>query len=115
MKVAVITLVLLSLVASVCAAALIAGLTGHSTAATTQPSGEQQVQVLLASRDLSAMSVIDSSSVSVKNVPKSQVPPNALVSSVQVVGKVITERMVAEQMFTKNCFAREGSGVYLAA
>jgi Flp pilus assembly protein CpaB len=43
------------------------------------------------------------------------VPPNALLNPVQVVGKVLTDRMVLDQPFTKACFAREGTGVYLAA
>jgi pilus assembly protein CpaB len=115
MKVAVITLVLLGLGASVFAVFLVAGLTGRSGNATTQPVGEQQVEVMLAARDLVAMTVVDSSAVITKKVPKSQVPQNALLNPVQVVGKVITDRMVAQQMFTKTCFAKEGSGVYLAA
>jgi pilus assembly protein CpaB len=61
------------------------------------------------------MSVVDGAAVTIKKIPKSQVPQNAVLSPVQVVGKVITDRMVAQQMFTKACFAREGSGVYLAA
>src|SRR4029450_9476260 len=70
--------------------------------------------VLLAARELAPMTAVDSTAVVVKKVPKSQVPPNALLNPVQVVGKVITDRMVAQQVFTKNSFAREGSGVYLA-
>src|SRR4051812_48087137 len=117
MKVAVITLVLLGVVAAACAAVLIAAVTSRSgaSASAAVSTGEPMVEVLLAARDLPPMSVIDSTAVSTKKVAKSQVPANALLNSVQVVGKVITDRMVDKQIFTKNCFARDGSGVYLAA
>jgi Flp pilus assembly protein CpaB len=61
------------------------------------------------------MSVVDTSAVVAKKVPKSQVPEGALLNSVQVVGKVVTDRMVPDQPFTKFCFAREGHGVFLAS
>ena len=116
MKVAVFCLVLFGLIAAVCAAVLIGTL--------ARPSGpgivaaiktEQDVEVLVATRELKPMSVVDGSAVIVKKVPKSQVPANALLNPVQVIGKVLTDRMLPDQAFTKSCFAREGTGVYLAA
>jgi pilus assembly protein CpaB len=116
MKIAVITLVLLGVLAAICAAVLIAAVTSRSGAGPTAAIvGEPDVEVLIASHDLPAMSVVDSGAVTLKKVPKSQVPANALLNSVQVVGKVITDRMLEKQVFTKNCFAREGTGVYLAS
>jgi pilus assembly protein CpaB len=111
----VLILVVLGLVASVCAAVLIAALTNKGGNAEAVTTSEPTVEVLLASRDLAAMAVIDSTAVTTKKVLKSEAPANALLNPVLVVGKVITDHMVAGQMFTKNCFAREGSGVYLAS
>jgi pilus assembly protein CpaB len=80
------------------------------TAANTEP----DVDVLVAAHELQPMSVVDTAAVIVKKVPKSQVPANALLNPVQVVGKVLTDKMLADQAFTRSCFAREGTGVYLA-
>jgi len=115
MKVAVITLVLFGIIAAICAAVLIATL-----ARPTGPAGpislgaDPDVDVLVAAVELQPMSVVDTKSVIVKKVPKAQVPVNALLNPVQVVGKVLTDRMLVGQAFTKSCFAREGAGVYLA-
>ena len=115
MKVAVICLVVFGLIAAVCAAVLIATLARPAgPIALTPVKTEQDVDVLIAARELQPMSVIDSTAVTTKKVPKSQVPPNALLNPVQVVGKVLTDRVLPEQPFTKAVFAREGTGVYLA-
>ena len=114
MKVAVISLVLFGIIAAICAAVLIATLARPSSNAPISLSAVQDVDVLVAATELQAMSVVDSKSVIVKKVPKAQVPANALLNPVQVVGKVLTDKMLANQPFTKACFAREGTGVYLA-
>jgi pilus assembly protein CpaB len=116
MKVAVISLVLLGLLAAVCAAVLMGTLAGRSDSAHAPAAAkvDQYVEVLLAARDLPPMSIIDKTLVTTKKVPASQVPENALLNPVQVVGKVITSRMVAHQAFTKGCFPREGQGIALA-
>jgi len=115
MKVAVICLVIFGLIAAVCAAVLVATLarpTGPAAAIVAK--AEEEVSVLVATRELQPMSVVDGPSVAIKKVPKSQVPQDALINAVQVVGKVLTDRVVEGQLFTKACFAREGTGVYLA-
>lgn len=114
MKIAVIGLVLLGIFAAACAAVLMATLSGPEKASATGAT-DPDVEVLLASKDMPAMSVVDGTCVITKKVPRSQVPEYALLNPVQVVGKVITERMVANQPFTKNCFPRDGVGVYLAS
>jgi pilus assembly protein CpaB len=111
----VICLVLFGLIAAACAAVLIATLSRPAgPASPTATKTEPDVDVLVAARELQPMSVIDTAAVVVKKVPKSQVPLNALLNPVQVVGKVLTDRMLPDQAFTKSCFAREGTGVYLA-
>jgi pilus assembly protein CpaB len=115
MKFAVLILVVLGLVASGCAAVLVAALSGRSDGGgAVSTNTDPEIEVLLASSDLLPMTVVDSAAVTTKRMRKSQIPQNALLSPVLVVGKVITDRMVAGQMFTRNCFPREGAGVYLA-
>ena len=116
MKVAVICLVLFGLIAAACAAVLIATVARPAgpAAPTAAASAEPLVDVLVAARELQPNSVVDTAAVIVKKVPKSQVPVHALLNPVQVVGKVLTDKMLADQAFTKSCFAREGTGVYLA-
>src|SRR5918994_2176467 len=105
MKVAVICLVIFGLLAAACAAVLVATLTRPSGPVASRAAvAEQDVEVLVATRELQPMSVIDSKSVTTKTVPKSLVPQNALLNPVQVVGKVLTDRMIADQPFTKACF-----------
>ena len=116
MKIAVISLVLLGIFAALCAAVLIGVVTSRSGPETQAVApAETEVEVLLAARDLPPMTVVDSASVITKKIAKSQVPVGALINPVQVVGKVLTDRMVAKQPFTQSCFARENAGVYLAA
>ena len=113
MKVAVIVLVIFGLIAAACAAVLVATLSRPNvTVQKGKPEGD--VDVLVATRELAPMSVVDSKAVAIRKVPKSQVPQNALLNPVQVVGKVLTDRVLPEQPFTKSVFAREGTGVYLA-
>ena len=113
MKVAVICLVIFGLIAAVCAAVLVTTLSRPSVQVTAGKA-ESEVDVLVATRELAPMSVVDSKAVATRKVPKSQVPQNALLNPVQVVGKVLTDRMLPDQPFTKSVFAREGTGVYLA-
>jgi pilus assembly protein CpaB len=115
MKFAVIGLIGLGVLAAICAAVLMTALTSRTETAPAVAKAEEAVDVLLAVRDMSPMTVVDTKSIASKKVPKSQVPEGALLNPVQVVGKVLTDRMVANQPFTKFCFAREGKGVYLAA
>ena len=114
MKVAVICLVIFGLIAAVCAAVLVTTLARPASPVAAKAKYEPDVDVLVAARELAPMSVVDSKAVVIRKVPKSQVPPNALLNPVQVVGKVLTDRVLAEQPFTKSLFAREGTGVYLA-
>ena len=73
------------------------------------------VQVVLAAKDMPAVSVVDADSIVLTTVPEDRVPENYLSDPVQVVGKVLCTRMVKGQIFTRACFAAPGSGVQLAS
>jgi pilus assembly protein CpaB len=115
MKWSLIGLVGLGFCAAVCAAILVAGLSGSGLRANTnaQDSG-REVTVLVASRPLPAMTVLDASCVKEMVTARSQTTPDALGSSVDVVGKVLARPMVSGQAFTRSAFT-EGSGTQLAA
>src|SRR4051812_8972650 len=115
MKWSLIGLVGLGFCAAICAAILVAGLSGGGLRANTSlQDGNHDVTVLVASRPLPAMTVVDASCVKEMIAPRGQMTPDALGSSVDVVGKVLARPMVAGQAFTRSAFS-EGSGTQLAA
>ncbi len=114
MKVAVIFLVVLGLIAAVSATILVSLITRPEPPATVGKA-DPEVDILVAARDLPAVSVVDSTAVKIKKIHKSQLPPDALTSSPQVVGKVLTASMVEGEAFIKTSFANGTAGIYLAA
>src|SRR5688572_19456474 len=114
MRLAVVVLVVLGLVAAVCAVLLIQVVAGPKPVVQTAAKDEAEADVIIASRALPMMTLVDGKALTNKRVPKSQVPKGALLSSVQVVGKILTRPMVEGEPFTESCFATEGVGFYLA-
>ena len=115
MRAAVVVLVVLGLLAAVCATVLVR-MVVRPRVATTQVVTDPEVSLLTAKTAISAMTVVDGNSVIVRKVLKSQVPEGALTNSVQVVGKVLTRPMVADEPFSNSCFASDSmTGVYLAS
>src|SRR4051812_10012371 len=117
MKVAVAFLVMLGLLAAVCAMVLVKSLTARPAVdqSAVVENTDPDVEILTATRDISPSEIVDTNTVVTKKVPRGQVPEGALLNSVQVVGKVLTTRMVLGQAFTKACFARTSDGMFLAA
>lgn len=115
MRAAVIVLVVLGLLAAVCATVLVR-MVVRPRVVTTQMAADPEVSLLTAKTAIPAMTVVDSNSVTITKVLKSQVPEGALTNSVQVVGKVLTRPMVATEPFSNSCFASDSmTGVYLAS
>lgn len=114
MKWSFLAIVLLGLVAAVCVAGLMAFLPSYLRGPQAGKLRSNEVQVVVAKRDLPAMQIVDGDSVVLKTVPRKEAPDNCFSDSVQVLGKVLALPMVEGQAFTKTCFA-EGSGAHLAA
>jgi pilus assembly protein CpaB len=114
MKAAVVFLVLLGLLAAVSAAVLVQTLSYKPPDGSTQKVIDE-AEVMVASRDLAALTVVDASVVTKKTIKKTELPEHALTNSVQVVGKVLAVPMVEGEMFRPTVFAKEGSGVHMAA
>jgi len=110
MKLQFVGLAAVGVVAALSAAVLVA-----RAQSATGGADEAEVEVLVASRGLSAITTLESSGVTTKRVAKSQAPKDALSDPVQVLGQVLAVPMVEGQPFTATCFAGDGSGVQLAA
>src|SRR4051812_3572660 len=115
MKVAVAFLVMLGLLAAVCATVLVKSLTARPGPAQEAVTSDPDVDILVATRDITPTEIVDTNAVTTKKIPAAQVPEGALLNSVQVVGKVLTTRMVQGQPFTKTNFIRTNDGMFLAA
>jgi pilus assembly protein CpaB len=117
MKWSVVMLLGLGLVAALCAAILVAGLSGSGARARTpqQSLDTAPVKVLRASKDMAPMSIVDGLSIEEFDTTRDKVPANALSSPVEVVGKVLSIKMVKGQAFTSSVFAAEGSGTKVTA
>ena len=106
-------IVLLGLVAAICVAGLMTFLPAYLRGPTPTLKANE-MQVVVAKRDIPAMQIVDGESIATKSVPRKEAPLDCFTDSVQVLGKVLALPMVAGQAFTKTCFA-EGSGAHLAA
>jgi pilus assembly protein CpaB len=107
MKWSIVGLVVVGVIAALLAAVLMGLLRAGA-----RGGGSREVDILVATQDLPAMSVVDSNSVAVR---RSQAPEGFVSDAVQVVGKVLSLPVKQDQAFTENCFAGKGSGVNLAA
>ena len=72
---------------------------------------ENEIQVLVATRDLSAMTIVDSTAIATQIVEPTHEPIGAMHDAVQVVGQVLVKPVLAGQPFTSSQFAAGSSGV----
>jgi pilus assembly protein CpaB len=72
------------------------------------------VTILVAARDIPAMTTIEAALIAEKTVPSSQVPESSFSEPAQVIGKVLAVPMTEGQVFAKASFPREGTGSHLA-
>jgi pilus assembly protein CpaB len=75
---------------------------------------EPKLDVLIASRDLAAMAVVEASQVERRHVLASQAPAGSYSDPVQVVGKLLITPMTTGQPFTPDSFASEQSGLHIS-
>jgi pilus assembly protein CpaB len=117
MKWSTLALVLVGIVAAICAAILVAGLRAKPADSGEQEAGAPptEVSVVIAAKTLDAMTVVSADAIIVRKVPVKNAPAGYLSDPAQVVGKVLGARIVAGQPFTKSRFATEGSGQNLAS
>ncbi len=115
MKWAIISLVLLGVLAAVCVAVLVASLP-HLMGGDAQgeASGEgEEVSFVVATQDLAISTVVTAQSVAV--ISQSEAPPDSISLREQVIGGVLARPILEGQAFTPSSFVTEGSSLQLAS
>jgi len=118
MKWAAAVLCLLGISAAICAAFLVSTLRASTViqpvVGPTTNEVQPMVQVLYATKGMSAMTVVDAKAVIIREVPKNQVPKDYIDRPVDVVGKIISIPVVEGQAFTTACFAEKATARQVA-
>jgi Flp pilus assembly protein CpaB len=116
MKWSIAGLMLLGLFAAVCAAVLTASLRVEpQVTAAPEETRVPDVDIVVAAKAMSAMTVVDVGAVRTATVSAEEAPPRHIRSAVNVVGKLLAVPVVEGQVFTEACFASEASGAHLAS
>jgi len=109
-------LLVVGVVAAIAAAVLVAAVRADNLRRVGMDLGASpNVTVVVAKRDIPAMSIIEAGAIEVKTVARDKAPDNALGDQVQAVGKVLTVPMIPGQALTASALAPEGTGMQLAA
>jgi len=112
MKWTVLVLVVLGIVAAVCATFLVNVLRHEMTRSSDKYAN---AEVVMAATVLPAMSVVTSEHIFKDKISKQKLPVDYLSDPVQAVGKVLAVPVVTGQVLTRHCFVTEGTGAQLAA
>jgi pilus assembly protein CpaB len=113
MRTAVTLLIICGLVAALCATLLVRVLVRPR--ANVVKTESKDVTLLVATKALPALSIVDGPSTAVKVVKAEDAPAGALTNSVQVVGKVLTRPMAEGEVYTRSSFSADQRGVSFAA
>jgi|SRR5688572_493545 len=113
MRTAVMLLVICGVIAALCATLLVRVLVRPRP--TIAKTADENVELLIATKTLPAMTIVDGPATVTKTVKKTEAPAGALTNSVQVVGKVLTRPMAEGEVFTKSSFSTDQKGVSFAA
>lgn len=108
-------LVVVGIVAALCVGVLVMAAQAGAFGKKTVAQAPQPVDLVVAAKDLRAMSMIDASCVTTRKVERSDLPPDALSSPSQVIGKVASLQMLEGQPFTKKCLTNDSAGLSVAA
>lgn len=113
MKWSVIGLLVLGLIAATAAAILMSSRLRSGTVA-SMPGGIEET-VMVASRELPAMTVVDSDCVETAKVPAGKSTSEFMYNRAEVIGRVVARPMVKGQAFRSDCFVPSVAGSLLAA
>jgi len=113
MKWGIVILIILGLVAAVCAAALM----GTLSIRQSRPDEKETntIEVVMANRPLTAGTVITLEDVNKEIISKDELPQGDLVGSVEVIGRVLAWPVVEGQVLTEACLVPEGTASILAS
>ncbi len=111
----IVVLVVMGLVAALSAALLTAAVRAQVVNEVVDETGPTEVNILVTTRDLKAMTVIDASSLAQRAVLSTEVPPDAVTDPVQVIGRILVVGVLKGEALTLAKIAREEDRVHLAA
>lgn len=107
MKWSIAGLMLLGVVAAGCAAALVASLRGESLLARGQSETEEDVQVVVVTKDLPAMSIIDEQALTSKTLRSTELPSGCFTQTAGLIGRPLSVPVKKGQILTRKNFASE--------
>lgn len=110
MKWTIVILVVFGMISAV-AATLLVNILRHNAGGDLS----SNIEVLVASRSIPAMSVVTPSHINKSKIARNLLPEGYLSDTSQAVGKVLSKPIVESQVLTKHCFITEGGGAQLAA
>ncbi|MAE68056.1 MAG: Flp pilus assembly protein CpaB [Phycisphaeraceae bacterium] len=110
-KLPIIGLVLAGLVAAVCASVLAASLRARPA---VEIAPDRHVTVLVAARDLPAMTRIESDALVERTIPTADATAQHVRSSVSAIGRILITPLLEGQAVTESCFAGEDPGMQMA-
>lgn len=111
-------LVVIGIIAALCAALLTASLRASALAKAEAEDAQHaapDVEILVATRLLPAMSVVDSSAVAKQTMASNEVTPDMQTITTRVIGQVLIAPVVEGEAFRSEHFATAESGVHLAS
>ena len=115
MKWSVVVLLVLGVVAAVCAALLVVSIQGSGdrpVAIPIEPNAAGEGTYVVAGRDLEMWTVVENDAVEM--VTSKNPPPGAYSQPGKVLGQVMRKRLEKGKAFDPSCFTKEGTGVVLA-
>lgn len=115
MRWTIVGLVLVGIIAATAAAVLVVSLkAGPKGQKSQQEMDMQEIDVLVAKRDIPAMTSVDGLSVESKKIRRGEAPLNYLTDEVQAVGQVLVKPVSAGEAFTRSDFAAAESNVQMS-
>jgi pilus assembly protein CpaB len=110
MKFTIASLVFLGFIAAICVVLLVNVLRVDTVKAKSNSN-----QLIMATQDLPAMSVLTFSAIELNAADGKEIPKDAYTNPAEVVGKILAVPVVQGQVLTKPCFVSDGNGAKLAA
>jgi len=114
MRMSIVGLIALGLVAAFSAALLMAAV-GKPSSSRMSGSGDQEVTVFVAARDMPAVSLVRADDLIERTVKAKEVPAGAIKDSIKAIGQTLTRPVVEGQAITADCFAGSSRGMALVS
>ncbi len=110
MRWSVVGMIVLGVICSLCATVLVAAIQAKSHPSEMLEQGESnEVQMLVATVDLEASTIVESDSVETRMVPRTEAPENYISNPVGAIGRLLSMPMKKGQAFTPGSLVKEGS------